>query len=132
MIQIYYKYTEWEDFQNGMFETKFKNEDELILKAAKLLSNEIEFYNTSLKVLDNWKISSDVNLSNKNSNRQSWIGQAACCYAFGVPEILTRKAWNGLDNTIKIKANLIADKIIKVYERKYFEIHTIVEKEMLF
>tara|TARA_R110000787_G_scaffold161960_2_gene275324 strand:- start:1119 stop:1517 length:399 start_codon:yes stop_codon:yes gene_type:complete len=132
MIQIYYKYTEWEDFQNGMFETKFKNEDELILKAAKLLSNEIEFYNTSLKVLDNWKISSDVNLSNKNSNRQSWIGQAACCYAFGVPEILTRKAWNGLDNTIKIKANLIADKIIKVYERKYFEIHTIVGKEMLF
>jgi len=132
MIQIYYKYTEWEDFQNGMFETKFKNEDELILKAAKLLSNEIEFYNTSLKVLDNWKISSDVNLSNKNSNRQSWIGQAACCYAFGVPEILTRKAWNGLDNTIKIKTNLIADKIIKVYERKYFEIHTIVEKEMLF
>ena len=77
MIQIYYKYTEWEDFQNGMFETKFKNEDELILKAAKLLRN-------------------------------------------------------GLDNTIKIKANLIADKIIKVYERKYFEIHTIVGKEMLF
>ena len=132
MIQIYYKYTEWEDFQNGMFETKFKNEDELILKAAKLLSNEIEFYNTSLKVLDNWKISSDVNLSNKNSNRQSWIGQAACCFAFKVPELITRKAWNTLDNKTKIEANLIADKIIRIYERKYFELHRDMGEKMLF
>ena len=132
MIQIYYKYTEWEDFQNGMFETKLKNEETLIDKAVELLSNEEMFFEVSLKVLDKWGVSSDVNLSNKNSNRQSWIGQAACCYAFKVPETLTRKAWNSLDNITKIKANLIADKIIKIYERKYFELHRDVGKPMLF
>ena len=132
MIQIYHKYTEWEDFKNGMFETKFKNESTLIKKASELLSNEKEFYKISIKVLENWKISTDVNLSNKNSNRQSWIGQAACCYAYKVPELLTRKAWNGLDQLTKVKANLIADKIILLYERKYFELHKDVGKTLLF
>jgi len=132
MTQIYYKYTEWEDFQNGMFETEFKNEELLINQAVKLLSNEAMFFDISLKVLEKWTVSSDVNLSNKNSNRQSWIGQAACCFAFSVPETLTRKAWNSLDLITKIKANLVADKIIRIYERKYFELHRNVGEKMLF
>lgn len=132
MKQIFNKYTEWEDFINGMYKTKVNNEDELINKSKKLLSNEDEFYKVSLKVLDNWIISSNVNLSNKNSNRQSWIGQAACCYSFGSPEIITRKAWGCLDNITKIKANLVADKIIKIYEAKYRELHKRVGNQMLF
>jgi len=132
MKQIYHKYTEWEDFQNGMFETDVKNKEELILKAIQLLSNEVDFYDTSIKVLKDWKIASDVNLTNKNSNRQSWVGQAACCYAFGTPEILTRKAWNSLCDTDKIKANIVADKIIKIYERRHFEIHRAMGEPLLF
>lgn len=132
MKQIFHKYTDWEDFQNGMFETKVKNEEDLIIKSVGLLSNEIDFHNVCLNVLDNWLISSDVNLSNKHSNRQSWVGQAACCYAFGTPETTTRKAWSKLDLNTKLKANLVADKIIKIYEAKDRKIHFGLGEKMLF
>tara|TARA_R110001599_G_scaffold258685_2_gene458926 strand:+ start:148 stop:546 length:399 start_codon:yes stop_codon:yes gene_type:complete len=132
MKQIFHKYTEWEDFQNGMFKTKVENEQYLIVKSVELLSDEIEFYKVCLNVLDNWLKSSDVNLSNKNSNRQSWIGQAACCYAFRTPETITRKAWGLLDLKTKLKANLVADKIIKIYEEKDRKIHCRLGEKMLF
>jgi hypothetical protein len=110
MIQIYHKYTEWEDFQNGMFNTAFDNESLLITNAIKLLSDDVLFYQTAINVLNKWPISSDVNLSNNSSNRQSWVGQSACCY----------------------KYNVIADKIIIIYESKYKKIHKNMGTPMLF
>jgi hypothetical protein len=132
MIQIYHKYTEWEDFQNGMFNTAFDNESLLITNAIKLLSDDVLFYQTAINVLNKWPISSDVNLSNNSSNRQSWVGQSACCYKYNVPEILTRKAWKLLPDKNKINANLIADKIIIIYESKYKKIHKNMGTPMLF
>lgn len=131
-MQIYHKYTDWEDFKNGMFECKSENEPYLIEKSIELLCNHKLFYEICLMVLKEWVVSCEVNLSNKNSNRQSWIGQAACCYALGATESTTRKAWKLIDNRNKIKANLIADKIIKKYESRNRKIHKHVGNEMLF
>ena len=132
MIQIYHEYTEWEDFKNGMYETVFVNEDKLIQKAIDLLSNKDLFFKTSVKMIDDWIISSDVNLSNVRHNRRSWIGQAACCYKYGVPESLTRFAWADISSIKKIEANNVADKIIRIYEERYKRIYKDMGGEMLF
>jgi hypothetical protein len=132
MKQIYHKYVDWEDYKNGMYRTNYKNEDELIDRAKKLLSNEDEFYSVSLDMINDWVISSDVNLSNKGHNRRSWIGQAACCYECETPESLTRVAWGELDNETKRKANLVADKIIRIYEEKYRRLYQNVGESLLF
>lgn len=130
--RIYKPYTLWEDYLNGMYDySKSDNDSILIEKACKLLSNETLFFNTCLNVLDNWKISSDVNLSNVSQNRKAWLGQAACCFKYKVPEILTRFAWSEINEEQRIKANNVAQKIISIYEAKNRRIHTAMGKQLL-
>jgi len=116
MKQIHHPYYKWEDFKNGMYETVFENEEKLIQKAVELLSNSVEFYTICLFVVDEWKIATDVNLSNTSCNRKAWLGQAACCYKNRVPELLTREAWQRLSEEQRFNANVVAQKIIDKYE----------------
>jgi len=133
MKQIYHHYKEWEDYINGMYEAeKPSNEDHLILEAMRLLSNQDEFFKVSLLVMKNWKISTDVNLSNKNSNRRAWVGQSACCYAYNVPELLTRVAWSMISEKTRIEANETANKIIRIYEDKNRRVHSGMGEKGLF
>ena len=85
MKPIYHQYTKWEDYQNGMFSPYDKSkEEELISCAIKVLSDPVYFDSILKKVYDNWIYAKEENLSNKSSNRQSWLGQAACYYEYGV------------------------------------------------
>lgn len=132
MKQIYKPYTEWEDYKNGMFNLPDKKEEDyLINKAKEMLSNDELFFETSLKVLDSWVVSSDVNLTNVNQNRRSWIGQSACCFKFKVPELLTRVAWAQLNTETRDKANKVAEKIIRIYEERYRVLHQNLGEPML-
>lgn len=125
MKQIYKHYKYWEDYQSGMFDLPDKDsEEELIDYAVFLLCDEESFLKTSLQVLEEWVNASDVNLSNINSNRRSWIGQSACCFKYGIPELLTRVAWSRMTSEQRNKANLIADKVIKTYEERHRKLHS--------
>ena len=132
MNQIFRPYETWEDYKNGMFDTD-KKEDELLLikKSELLLSNEDLFFKVSLKVLNEWKNSADNNLSNKNINRNSWIGQSACCYNHKCPEILTRIGWGNITERQRVRAHNVAKKIIKIYEEKNRKIHNGMGEQML-
>lgn len=133
MKPIYHQYTKWEDYQNGMFSPYDKSkEGKLILCAIKVLCNPVYFDSILKKVYDNWIYAKEENLSNKSSNRQSWLGQAACCYEYGVPEVLTRKAWVKLNNKERYLANKVADKYINGYEAENKRIHKNMGGEMLF
>ena len=132
MKRIYKKHTDWECYKNGMYSTDIQNETTLTSKSVNLLSNDIEFFKASLKVMDNWIISTDVHLSNVTHNRRSWIGQSACCFMFGTPEIITRKVWALLDSETQNRANLVAEKIIRIYENKNRKVHNNLGEELLF
>lgn len=132
MDRIYHRYENWECFKNGMYDSVTECEETLINSAVSLLKDEVKFLNISIEVMDKWKISTDVNLSNKSQNRQSWVGQSACSFLHNVPEVLTRIAWSRLTNVEKLKANLIADKIIRIYENKSRKIYIGMEKQVLF
>lgn len=130
MKQYYHKYTDWEDYKNGMYnEVDLIKKEELVLKSVELLSDKNLFYSVAKKMIKEWKISAKVNLTNINSNRRSWIGQAACCYNHKCPETLTRIAWGILTEKDRIIANKVADKLIKEYERENRKIHKGLETQ---
>jgi len=130
ITQIKSPYFAWECFQNGMFKTlsEIDNYSFLFNKSIELLSNQELFYKTGILVIKNWEVSCDNFLTNKNINKIAFIGQVCCCYAFGVPEIVTKDAWKVLDTEIQTQANNTALKILKTYEAKRKKIHCQMEE----
>ena len=131
MKQRYHKYTEWEDYKNGMYDSS-NIRLEFVELSKNLLSNPKEFKRIGVEMFRDWLKASQNHLTNKNSNRRSWIGQAACSYKHNSTESETRKAWNELETNTKIKANLIADEIIKQYEAEYYKLYKDLGEKMLF
>jgi hypothetical protein len=120
MIQVFAEYIYWEDYINGMYEIPKKEEEELyVLSAINMLSNKELFLNTCKELLGQWRISSNVNLTNKQCNRKAWLGQAACNFKYKVPELCTRIAWSRLNQETQQEANNVADKIINSFEVNY-------------
>lgn len=125
--QYFIKYTEWEDYKNGFYNTtvpSYLTEEELIKKSATLLSDPEKFNDKCRMVLFRWVNSAKVNLTNPEINHKAWLGQAACCYAHLAPNYITRLAWATLDSRSQEIANRIAQKNIdeflsKIYENEY-------------
>ncbi len=133
MKRIYHHYKKWEDFKNGMYNKhSASDEEKLVVLAIDVLTDSDLFFNICLKILKNWKISSDVNLSNINCNRRAWLGQAACSYYAKVPETATRIAWSRMTENEHDEANMIANKVIMIYEANYKKIYQGMGNEMLF
>jgi hypothetical protein len=133
MKQIYEHYEKWEDFNAGMYSLNdVIDKDKKVISAINLLSNQIEFYDAMKKLLNMWKVSVDVNLTNKQQNRRAWLGAAACMFIHNTPEYLTRIAWNLLNKDVQDNANKLADKIILEYERSNNGIYKNMGEQMLF
>ena len=66
MIQVFYHYKEWEDYQAGMYSYDNKDySEELIERAKDLLSDLIEFEKSAREMIFNWHKSASHNLTNK-------------------------------------------------------------------
>jgi hypothetical protein len=118
--RIYHHYEKWEDWRNGMYSvspTSMVNQ--LVDSAKNLLNTTSEFYYIASKVISDWTNSCEQNLTNRNRNRQAYIGQASCCFNSGTPENLTKLAWHQLSSTQQNEANAIADKIILKWEKTH-------------
>lgn len=119
MEQYFTEYTNWECWQNGMYRDANKEEyNEMVLSAIECLRNP---ENAMLSVVCEWDNSTRENLTDRKSNRKSWIGQAACCYQSGCNERATRQAWSMLTKEERDNANTIANKVIELWERDYLE-----------
>lgn len=118
MKRIFYPYHKWEDWQNGMYKTKVNNYEYLSEKCIELLSNNQLFFEIGTNMVNEWKVSALVNLTNLEQNRKAWIGQASCCYYANVPEYITCESWMKLTQKQRTSANNIAEQIIKNYERQ--------------
>lgn len=129
--QFFCEYTKWEDFINGMYEIPEKKDvEEYVNSSISLLSNPDFFYKISNNVLNQWPISTKVNLTNTGCNRRAWLGQASCCLLYKSPEICTRIAWSKLSVFQQNNANNVADIVIKIFEKKYEKENTKIYKGM--
>lgn len=120
MKRIYHNHNLWEDFKAGLFRPVKKSEQEVYIRlSCSLLKNPDALYRSMMAVINTWVYASDFNLTNPSRNVQAFLGQAACCYEFRVPESLTMIAWNRLTESQQIDANLVADIVINEWhERK--------------
>lgn len=120
----------WESFQNGMYKTysEIDNYDLHFNNSILLLSNQEMFYETGIRLLNEWPISCDNFLNNSNINKIAFIGQACCCLKFGCPEIIVKEAWKIIDSETRNEANKTASIILKTYERSRKKLHSEMEE----
>jgi hypothetical protein len=118
MKRIYHPHTKWEDHQAGMYAMTCLNSHEAVRQCVKLLSNPYLLEPVMRSCAFRWVHSAQVNMTNPGRNRQAWLGQAACCYANGSPEYITKMAWRELTDEQRKAANDVADKIIKEWEKE--------------
>ena len=128
MKRVFYNYTLWEDFKSGMYnppctssiETGISSE-ERVAKAIECLSNETICRENMQKVVTEWVIATEQVLTNLEQNRKAWLGWCACFMYGGCHDEETRKAWGLMTEKARIRANEIADEVIKGWERQYIK-----------
>jgi len=128
MVRVWHRYEKWEDYKFGMWRDLSKDDSEsLVKKASEFMSNTYLFKAAMRRVVYEWPISSEHNLSNINANRRSWIGQSACAIEIHCPEDITREAWGLIGKKLQNKANKAADSVISewesIYENKNYQLH---------
>jgi hypothetical protein len=116
MKKIYHPYTEWEDFKAGMYDL---TSDKKMLKKAIIFTGNASLYGKwMIKVVDNWPVCCEQNLSDLLLSHNAWIGHAAACMAIKSPEEITRQAWAFLSENQQNEANAMAQKAIKYWHEK--------------
>lgn len=85
--RIFHTYDKWECHKAGFYATKKEgmNTEKCEIEFARLISDNEAFSNSLKSVTDEWVNSCEHYLTNKSMNRIAWLGQAAVCYATGIP-----------------------------------------------
>jgi hypothetical protein len=123
MERIYHPYNDWEDFREGMYKTTcFMDQMTMVQDCLSTLACPQWLEESMMFCVVNWQKSAEHNLTNTHRNRQAWLGQAACCFAHGAPEYVTKIAWNLLDEKQQKEANDVADRCIEYFEGRYGKI----------
>ncbi len=133
--QVFVPYWDWEDYVAGMWR-KAENEPLMLSQAIDFTGDHIVYGEAMLKVAFEWPKTMLNSLTNQSINRRAFLGHCAVCLTIGCPEYITRQAWKHLTDEQRYKADLIAEKTIKHWERKYAEsnrkLHKGLGAQMLF
>lgn len=119
MKQKFYHYTQWEDFQNGMYDELKEGREERVKQAVFLLCDTELLYIMMRNVTKLWKHATEQNLTNASINHQAFLGQTACNLYAGIKEDETREAWGRLDNDQRTAANKVADRVFREWAEEY-------------
>jgi hypothetical protein len=120
MKRIYHRYELWEDVAAGMWRKVTMAERKKYLQQAIDFTGDSELYGSwMLKVIIEWPLSCEHNMTAVDSNRKAFVGHAAVCLALGIPEDITREAWKFLSIEQQDKANDKAGEAIAEWERKH-------------
>jgi hypothetical protein len=89
MERIYHTWDKWECHRAGFFDNRLPernlSEGTCKMMYAKFLRDITHFKEAMRGVLHDWPNSCEQWLSNERMNRIAWLGQAAMCYATGMP-----------------------------------------------
>ena len=120
MTRIYHHYLKWEDFQAGMWRTIPASEHEAMLAKAIEFTGNAELYGSfMMRVVAEWPISCEQNLTNEGMNRKAWVGHAATSMAINCPEYITREAWGHLTDQQRDEANAKAQEAIDTWVEQH-------------
>lgn len=120
MKQVYHRYEKWEDFLDGMWRIVPADQERSLLKAAIEFTGNAELYGSYMqKVIDQWPVACEHNLSNSSMNRLAWVGHAATSLAIKCPEYITRQAWSHLNQQQRDEANEKASLAVDMWVFRY-------------
>ena len=120
MKQVWHPYWDWEDYKAGMWRKLDKHEENRLLKIAKEFTSDWILYSQSMhRVVFEWPITMEHNLTNPSINQKAFVGHCAVCIEFGIPEYITRLAWKELTEKQKELANNAAQKAIDKWSGWY-------------
>lgn len=107
--RIFHTYDKWECYKAGFYNTvKEGMTKEQCEQAYHDLLTDLEVFAGVLDhVVTEWKFSCEHYLTNKSMNRIAYLGQAALCYAKGIPSTF-RGGFNLLTDTEQQTANEVA------------------------
>lgn len=107
--RIFHTHDKWECHKAGFYASKKDGltSDECVNMFAEFLKDDERFKNALKGVISDWKHSCEHYLTNKAMNRIAWLGQAAMCYATGVPSVFC-SGYNLMSEEEQDKANNIA------------------------
>lgn len=101
------------------------------LRKAIEFTGDAELYGSfMLRVIAEWPISCEQNLTDTSQNRKAWIGHAATCLAIDCPEDITRQAWSQLSQKQQDDANAKAQEAIEKWEKEHAEQNNAVHSKM--
>lgn len=80
-----------------------------------------------MRVVNEWPVSCENALTDRNLNRKAWIGHAACALAMRCPEDIVRKAWGFLTDGQRTLANKEAARAIRFWEITYCKDRSLLE-----
>lgn len=85
--RVFHTFDKWECHKAGFYASQKDGmtADECERAYAAFLSDDAKFRDALGKVTSEWKHSCEHYLTNRAMNRIAWLGQAAMCYATGVP-----------------------------------------------
>lgn len=103
-----------------MWRKASKDEEDFYLDLAIEFTGNADLYGSYMqRVIREWPISSEHNLTDLMQNRKAWTGHAAICLANGCPEYITRAAWGHLTDEQRRKANAEAQRAIDDWTKTY-------------
>jgi len=107
--RVFHTYEKWECHKAGFYASNFEGykADECKQMYADFLSDSDKFRKAATSVINEWVYSCEHYLTNTAMNRIAWIGQAAMCYATGVPSKFC-SGFNLLTEDQQREANLVA------------------------
>lgn len=123
MKRVWHPYWLWEDWLNGMWTPlSGKDRQSMIQRAIDFTGDHREYGRWMRRVIFEWPISCEHNLTSNQTNKLAWIGHAATSLAIKCPEMITREAWGMLTQHQRDLANhqasIALDMWTKAYERK--------------
>lgn len=118
--RIFHTFEKWECHKAGFYASTKEGltADECEKMYCEFLADDERFKVALDGVLDNWINSCEHYLTNKAMNRIAWLGQAAMCYATGVPSKFCA-GFNLLSEDQQERANQIALDALNKWMEKY-------------
>lgn len=117
MNRIYHTWDKWECYPAGFFNAKppaGMSDVDCEIKYRDFLSDLTRFESALVRILDEWKMSCEHNLTNVSMNRIAWLGQAAMCIDSGIPSRF-RGGYNLLSDEQKYLADQLALKYLNIW-----------------
>lgn len=116
--RIFHTHDKWECHKAGFYASKKDGLDaeQCEQMYAEFLRDSERFGAVLQSVITEWKHSCEHYLTNKAMNRIAWLGQAAMCYATGIPSIFC-SGFNLLTPDERTQANNVALKYLNTWLR---------------